>query len=62
MTRAQQIILAIVKNAADDCRPADFATPEDVRVVRQLVKRGILKMWATGTKTGGYTDYVATYA
>jgi len=62
MSRAQRQVLSIVANAAADCRAADFCRPEEVKVVRQLVKRGILKMWATGTTTGGYKDYLATYA
>ena len=62
MTRAQRVVMAIVENAAADCRAADFCTPESVRVVKTLVKHGILKMWKTGTKTGGYTDYKVTYA
>lgn len=62
MSRAQQSVLAIVANAAADCRAAEFALPEEVRVVRQLVKRGILKMWDTGKKCGGYKEWLATYA
>lgn len=62
MTRKQQVVMAIVENAATDCSAAHFALPEEVATVKQLVKRGILKMWETGTRTGGYKDYVATYA
>jgi hypothetical protein len=62
MSKKQQVVMAIVKNAADDCRAADFCEPSEVRTVKTLVKRGILKMWKLETKTCGYQDYLATYA
>lgn len=54
--------MAIVKNAADDCRAAQFADPKEVSTIKTLAKRGILKAWKTDEKWCRHTVWFATYA
>lgn len=62
MSSLQRVVMAIVKNAADDCRAAQFADPKEVSTIKTLAKRGILKAWKTDEKWCRHTVWFATYA
>ena len=62
MTRKQEIMMAVVANAAADCREASFIDPSDVKSVKQLAKMGILKVRKSSEKLAGFSEYYATYA